>query len=114
MLYAPFCKCSSASEVCSPANFQKYGYKGLCLSCGNYVYHTFKYLEYPRGVRVAYVKQILYNTHQVTKIEMPDGSWRIIDSFDMFGLHNIEELFYFDWIEFDDETVYGAWLPDPE
>jgi len=105
LLYAPVGPCGTATGVCSPGAMQKYGYKGMCMSCGSYMYHTFKYLDYPRGVRIGLVREFGIG-HQVTRIERPDGTWRMINSFSAFGLHYLDEPFYHSIIDFDDKGIY--------
>lgn len=105
MLYAPVGKCGTVTGTCSPLMFQKAGYIGMCTSCGSYIYHTFKYLGYPRGVRIGLVR-IFGGGHQVTRIELENGKWKMINSFDAFGLHYLDEPFYFKVIDFDDNIIY--------
>jgi len=105
MLYAPVGKCGGMFVTCSPGMFTQGGYIGLCTSCGSYVYHTFKYLGYPRSVRIGYVR-VFGVGHQVTRIEREDGSFRMINSYDAFGLHYLDEPFYWSVIDFDDERIY--------
>jgi len=105
LLYVPIGPCGSATSTCSPGAMSKYGYKGLCTSCGSYMYHAFKYLGYPRGVRIGMVR-VFGIGHQVTRIERPDGTWRMINSYSAFGLHYADEPFYHSIIDFDDKGIY--------
>ena len=105
MLYAPIGKCGSVHGTCSPGMFQEHNYTGLCSSCGSYIYHTFKYLKYPRGVRIGWVS-VFGLGHQIVRLERPDGTWRLVNSYNACGLHYLDELFYIKLVDFDDDGIY--------
>ncbi len=97
--------CGNPKYWCSPLGFQNAGYKGVCVSLTGYHYHVFRYLDYPRGLRMAFVR-IWGMSHHILMIEMTDGSWQLMNSNTFFGLEKFDEIFYQKVIQFDYDGVY--------
>lgn len=105
MSYSLMGPCGNPFYICSPKNFQDHNYRGLCGSLGFYIYHVFKYLDYPRGVRLGFVNAFGL-AHVVCRIQMEDSTWKMFNSYTALGLQKLDEIFYIKVIDFDDKGVY--------
>ena len=103
--YTVFGICGKFDYWCSPKQFKMVGYKGSCMSLTGHHYHVFRYLKYPYGLRLEFVRLWGFG-HIILKIQRKDGSWRMMDSDLSYGLKLLDRPFYFKVIQWDDKEIY--------